>query len=200
MNLSNSPSPCNAKLAAIVAVSTDLIIGDIDGSLPWHIPSELKYFKEKTVGRPVIMGRKTYNSLPFPLRNRAIIVLSKNPSRVKNVHSNVHVVSTPVEAIAIAQALAATLLSDEIIVAGGAKIYELFSTLVDKLYMTCVDVEAIHAVALPVSFPAELYNLKNDWVLSHAESVEKVKGNAVEPDIPGYTKYCYLRRQQSLGI
>ena len=63
----------------IVARSRNGVIGK-DGKLPWYLPEDLKFFKEKTIGFPVIMGRKTWESIGKPLKGRENIVLTKNPS------------------------------------------------------------------------------------------------------------------------
>lgn len=68
-----------AQINIIVAYSRDYIIGN-EGKMPWHIPSDLAYFKETTMGSPVIMGHTTWNSLKGPLPGRLNIVLSRNAS------------------------------------------------------------------------------------------------------------------------
>jgi dihydrofolate reductase len=66
------------KLALIAALTTDRVIGR-DGGMPWHIPADLKYFSKVTQGRPVIMGRRTWESLGKALPNRRNIVVTSNP-------------------------------------------------------------------------------------------------------------------------
>ncbi|NLA50917.1 MAG: dihydrofolate reductase, partial [Alcaligenaceae bacterium] len=68
-----------AQINIIVAYSRDYIIGN-QGKMPWHIPSDLGYFKKTTMGSPVIMGHTTWNSLKGPLPGRLNIVLSRNAS------------------------------------------------------------------------------------------------------------------------
>lgn len=77
------------NLAIVVAMATSRLIG-VNGKIPWHLPSDLAYFRELTIGHPVIMGRKTYESLPEkfrPLPGRANIVLSRDPifDQTKNI-------------------------------------------------------------------------------------------------------------------
>ena len=66
-------------IVLIAAMSANRVIGK-DGRTPWHIPEELAFFKTTTMGHPLIMGRTTFESLPFPLPGRRNIVLSRNPS------------------------------------------------------------------------------------------------------------------------
>ena len=67
----------NPKLSLIVAKSRNGIIG-VDGDLPWRLSSDLKFFKATTLGKPVLMGRVTWESLPFPLPGRPNLVLTRN--------------------------------------------------------------------------------------------------------------------------
>ncbi len=64
-------------ISLIVAHSSNRVIG-IDGQLPWHIPDDLKYFKAITIGKPIIMGRKTFDSIGKPLPGRLNIIITKN--------------------------------------------------------------------------------------------------------------------------
>ena len=66
------------KTSLIVAVSRNGVIG-IDNQLPWHLPEDLKYFKSVTMGKPLIMGRKTYDSIGRPLPGRTNIVVTRDP-------------------------------------------------------------------------------------------------------------------------
>ena len=65
-------------LSLIVAMSTNRVIG-INNSLPWHLPNDLKYFKQATMGKPIVMGRNTFESIGKPLPGRRNIVISRNP-------------------------------------------------------------------------------------------------------------------------
>ena len=67
------------KLSLIVAVSRNGVIG-VDNQLPWHLPEDLKYFKSVTMGKPLIMGRKTYDSIGRPLPGRTNIVVTRDPA------------------------------------------------------------------------------------------------------------------------
>jgi dihydrofolate reductase len=74
------------KLSVIVAVAENGIVGR-DNALPWHLPADLKYFKKMTLGKPIVMGRKTFESIGRPLPGRTNIVISRNPDFVaQGVH------------------------------------------------------------------------------------------------------------------
>ena len=122
------------KLALIAAYAQNRVVG-IDNKLPWHLPEDLKYFKRCTSGKAIIMGRKTFESIGRPLPNRTNIVISRNPEFNMD---GVKVVSTLDEAIELAKAVNEINGIDEIMVIGGATIYELTLPLADRLYLTHV--------------------------------------------------------------
>ena len=113
-------------VSMIVACTIDGVIGS-DGDMPWYLPEDLKHFKSTTMGKPVIMGRKTYDSIGRPLCGRHNIVVSRN----KGLHiEGVDCVSTIEEAIEKAGNV------DECVVIGGGILYGLFLPMTDRLYMT----------------------------------------------------------------
>lgn len=113
----------------IVATSKNNQIGS-NNQLPWHIPEDLKYFKEKTNGHMVVMGRKTYESIGRPLPNRKNIVLTRDldfkPDGVTVIHS-------------FEQALIMCTKEENSFIIGGGEIYELFLPFANRLYITMVD-------------------------------------------------------------
>jgi dihydrofolate reductase len=123
-------SESRPKVALIVAVGWNGVIGR-DGKLPWHLPADLKRFKAVTMGKPMIMGRKTFESIGRPLPGRLNIVLTRQPGYQA---PGCAVVGTVGEALAAAAGQAA----DEVMVIGGAAIYRLFWPLADRLYLTLV--------------------------------------------------------------
>ena len=107
---------------AIWAQSTNDVIGQ-NGKLPWHIPSELKHFKNETLGKTVVVGRKTYESIPNNLPGRQVIVLTKNKAFVPDA-DNVHVAHNKFDVHIINRELKDAGKTDgEVIIAGGASIY-----------------------------------------------------------------------------
>ncbi len=117
-----------ATLSLIVAMAENGVIG-IDNSLPWRIPEDLQWFRRHTVGKPVVMGRKTYDSIGRPLPERRIIVLSRNEA----FHpAGVEVVPHLEAALDLAAA------APEVMVAGGESIYRQLLPRAERLYLTVV--------------------------------------------------------------
>jgi dihydrofolate reductase len=120
------------RIALVYAQSRNGIIGR-DGGLPWQLPSDLKRFKAVTMGKPVIMGRKTWESLPRkPLPGRHNIVMTRRPGFMSEgaaVVANVE------------QALAKAGDVEEVCVIGGAEIYKTFLPHADRIYLTEIDLE-----------------------------------------------------------
>ena len=122
------------RLSLVVAVAKNGVIGR-DGGLAWKISDDLKRFKEITTGHPIIMGRKTFDSIGKPLPNRINIVIS----RTINEREGVIVARTVEQAIKAARDAAKELGVEEIFVIGGADLYEKTLPLADRLYLTEVD-------------------------------------------------------------
>lgn len=119
-------------LSLIVAVAENGVIGK-DGRLPWRLSSDLKTFRRLTMGKPLVMGRKTYESLGRPLDGRDNIVVTRDPAFQAE---GVSAVASVDEALTLARVLAATRGADEIMVIGGAEIFRLVLPLADRIYWT----------------------------------------------------------------
>ena len=127
------------KLALIWAMARNRTIGR-NNALPWYLPEDLKYFKRVTLGKPIIMGRKTWESIGRPLPGRTNIVITRDAA----FHAEgVRVVQTLEQALALAEKICLIDGADEAVVIGGAQIYALALPLADRLYLTQVhaDVE-----------------------------------------------------------
>ena len=120
----------NPKVSLIAALSENRVIGK-GNSLPWHIPEDLKHFKEVTSGHPVIMGRKTFESIGRLLPKRLNIVISRDKSYVVEGATMAHSLE---EAIAIA----CNYDKKEIFVIGGEQIFVQSINRADRLYLTIV--------------------------------------------------------------
>jgi dihydrofolate reductase len=118
-------------ISIIVARSKSGVIG-INNQLPWHLPADLKHFKALTSGHPIVMGRKTWDSLGRPLPNRRNIVISR---QINLELSGAECFSS------LETALAACDDANQVFIIGGAQIYEQALTLVDQLIVTEVDIE-----------------------------------------------------------
>jgi dihydrofolate reductase len=120
------------RICPIAAVAENGVIGN-DNKLPWRIKSEWQYFIRMTKHKPVIMGRKTFESLGAPLKERANIIVTRDPSYRRE---GIIVATTPERAIGIARRIAEETGQDEIMIGGGAEIYERMLPLSDRLYLT----------------------------------------------------------------
>ncbi|QLE96176.1 dihydrofolate reductase [Neptunomonas phycophila] len=122
------------RLAMIVAQSSNRVIGR-DNKLPWYLPGDLKYFKQATMGKPIIMGRKTFESIGKPLPGRLNIVISRDASFTAQ---GIKVVMSLPDAIELAESQALIDGVDEAMIIGGAQIYALALPEVERLYITQV--------------------------------------------------------------
>jgi len=127
----------NMKVALIWAMSRNGVIGR-NNALPWHLSEDLRYFKRVTFGKPVIMGRKTWESIGRPLPGRANIVITRDEA----FHAEgVKVVNSLEQALSVAQSIALLDGVDEAMVIGGAEIYALALPVAQRLYLTQVHAE-----------------------------------------------------------
>lgn len=118
-------------ISMIAALGKNQVIGN-ENRMPWHLPADLKWFKQKTLGSPVIMGRKTFESIGRPLPGRLNIILTRNPELQID---GCTVVNTPEQALKAAGDV------PEVFITGGAYLYELFLEQADRLYLTQIDLE-----------------------------------------------------------
>lgn len=118
------------RVAIVAAIARNGVIGH-GGRLPWHLPDDLRHFKRLTLGRPIVMGRRTFESLPGLLPDRTHVVVTRDPSYV--AHGAV-VVQSLDAAIAAAG-------GDEVLVVGGAELYAQALPRAARLYLTLVDAE-----------------------------------------------------------
>ena len=120
-----------SRIAFVVAFDRNKVIGK-GGALPWKLPDDLKHVRELTIGKPLIMGRRTYDSIGRPLPQRTNIVLTRDPS----FHPDgVRVARTPDEALKIAGD------APEVIVFGGADVFRQFLPMAERIYLTQVDAD-----------------------------------------------------------
>lgn len=115
-------------ISIIVAMADNMIIGD-KNSLPWNLPADMEYFRKTTLGKPIIMGAKTFESIGKALPNRKNIILSYD----KNYKAEGCSVVTSIE-----QALEEVGEDEEVMIAGGASVYKQFLPLADRLYLTFI--------------------------------------------------------------
>ena len=157
-----------AKVCAVVAIGKNRELGK-EGKLLWHIPDDIARFKRLTLGHPIVMGRKTFESivsyLGKPLPGRTNIVVTRNPAQMMETvspSSDIIIVSSLEEAIAKAKELD----TEEIHIGGGAQIYEQALPYIDKLYLTLVDDEKEADTFFPPyekEFAKKVFEEKREW-------------------------------------
>lgn len=140
-------------LSLIVAAAENGVIGR-SGVMPWTMPSDLRYFRRLTLGKPVIMGRKTFEAIGKPLPGRHNIVVSRDPGLVLD---GAEVVTTLDAAIARARAVAGSTGVTEAMVIGGGQIYAQALAMADRVYLTRIHAHIDGDATFPVLDPATWY-------------------------------------------
>ncbi len=115
-------------ISIIAAMGNGRVIG-INNQLPWKLPADMKFFRSTTMGKPILMGRKTYESIGKPLPGRTNIIITRN----SNFHAEGCIVSHSIE-----EALQQAKASEEVMVIGGASLYRQILPLAQRFYLTKV--------------------------------------------------------------
>ena len=166
------------NLAVICAMSENRIIGR-SNELPWHLPGDLKYFKQTTLGSPIIMGRKTWESIGRPLPGRSNIVVSRNNQLTIE---QVQTADSLTGAIKLARKIAVPDKVSEVFVIGGAELYKEAFPLADRLYLTRVHAE--------VEGDTYLEGFKEkDWI-----EISRETFNVADHEGPNYS-ICILEKR-----
>lgn len=118
------------SISIIVAMAQNRIIG-VNNSLPWHLPGDMKWFRRHTLGKSVVMGRKTYESIGKPLPDRSNIVVTRNPEYTAPGCTVVTSIDAALEAAG----------EGEVMIMGGADLYRQMLPRADRLYLTLVHTE-----------------------------------------------------------
>jgi dihydrofolate reductase len=129
-------------ISIIVAVSKDGFIGDCNNRLPWNLKDDMAFFKQTTIGQTVVMGRKTWESIPEkhrPLKDRLNVVISRT---IQQTAEGVIVLKSPEDV---------TDVQKDFFVIGGGEIYKIFLPIADVLYITQVDIVLGCGVSLSCS-------------------------------------------------
>ncbi|WP_244492308.1 dihydrofolate reductase [Aureimonas sp. AU12] len=129
----------------MVAAARNRVIG-LDGAMPWHLPSDLKRYRQLTMGRPMIMGRKTLEAIGRVLDGRDTIVLTRAASLP---FDGAILAGSVEEALQLAAEAAKARGSNEIVIAGGAEIYRQFLAVTDRIAMTVVEAEPLGDTLFP---------------------------------------------------
>jgi len=162
------------KVSLIWAMDRNRLIGRAN-ALPWKLPADMGWFKKNTMGKPILMGRKTYESIGRPLPGRTNIILSRQKElQIEGCHV--------VQSLAEAKVIAAE--ADEIMVMGGAEIYAQLIDQADVLYITEID----------ASFEGDAWFpefRRQDWL--------EIEHQAFLPDDKNIYPYAFIRLERSRG-
>ncbi|WP_337864949.1 dihydrofolate reductase [Ignavibacterium sp.] len=131
-------------ISLIVAIAKNSVIGKSSGEMSWHVSEEFKHFKNTTKGFPVIMGRKTFETLGKPLKDRLNIVLTKNPD-FKTEFDEVIIFSSLDDALQFCR----NNNYEKVFIIGGAEIYKLALPIVDEMIISFMKFEAEGDVYFP---------------------------------------------------
>jgi dihydrofolate reductase len=140
------------RVSLIVAIAQNGVIGHANG-LPWRLPEDLRRFKASTLGKPILMGRKTFESIGRPLPGRLSIVLTRDAHWSAPGAQVVHDVE---------QALTAAGDAPELMVIGGAEIYRLVMPLARRIYLTQVHADVPGDTFFPALDPTEWFDLERE--------------------------------------
>ena len=162
-----------ARISVVSAIARkNRVIGTNDGKIPWHIPEDFAFFRGKTMGHPMIMGRKTFDAFKKPLSGRTHIIISRqnapeNSDYVAENGSRVVWVKNMEEALTVARQIE----KEEIFIIGGGQIYTLGLPYADRLYLTFVEGDFLGEVYFP-DFESAGFTKIIDRKKSHDENFE----------------------------
>ncbi|GAB6930190.1 trimethoprim-sensitive dihydrofolate reductase [Paenibacillus sp. JCM 10914] len=161
-------------ISMIWAMGNEQVIG-LNGTMPWRLPRDMAFFKEMTLNKPIVMGRKTWESFGSkPLPNRTNIVLTRDPD-FRLMEDQGVVIHDIEDALPYAEA-------DELMVIGGSQIYELMLSRADRLYCTFIDHD----------FEGDTYFPEVDW--DKWKIIEEVPGITDEKNPYSYRFVTYERK------
>jgi dihydrofolate reductase len=160
-------------ISLIAAIGRNRVIG-AGADIPWHLPADQQRFKRLTMGRPLVMGRKTHESIGRPLPGRRNIVVSR---RAGHLAPGCEVARSFEQALAMAG-------DGEVFVIGGAELYQAALPVADRLYLTFVELAPEGNVLFPAYNPA-------DW-----EEIERMEGSIDERNVHAHTFVTLARRRR----
>lgn len=143
-------------LSAVAAMAQNRVIG-VDNKLPWHLPEDLQFFKDKTKGKIMIMGRKTFESLPKPLPGRYHLVITRQTD-YKVDHPMVEVLHSLNGAIERARSMIPHW-PEEVCIVGGGEIYKESLPVLDRIYLTVIEQDFAGDAKFP-EFDETVFQLK----------------------------------------
>ena len=167
-------------VSLIVAATRNQVIGR-DNQMPWHLPADLRYFKQRTLGKPIIMGRKTWESLGRPLPGRLNIVISRQADVELD---GAEIFADLATAIQRGQEWATQQGVDEVMIIGGGQLYQHALSLAQRVYLTRIDLELEGDTFFPVLDPQQ-------WQQTDAQA------HPAQEQQPGYSFEVWQRRYSS---
>ena len=165
-------------VSMIVAATRNQVIGR-DNQMPWHLPDDLRYFKQRTLGKPIIMGRKTWESLGRPLPGRLNIVITRQADlklEGAEVFAEIEAALQRGQDWAVQQGV------DEVMVIGGGQLYQHALPLAQRVYLTRIDLELEGDTFFPVLDAQQ-------WLQTDAQA------HPAQNKQPGYTFEVWQRTQ-----
>jgi dihydrofolate reductase len=162
------------SISLVVAAATNNAIGK-DGKMPWHLPNDMKHFKNITWGMPVVMGRKTFDSLGKPLAGRKNIVITRQPGWKAEG-------AVPVKSIEDALFVVNQADANEVMVIGGGEIYKALFDRARRIYLTRVEVEPEADTFFPHILPEQ-------WHLMSQQNHEADEKNAYNYSFQLWERY-----------
>ncbi|WP_400241843.1 dihydrofolate reductase [Niallia sp. JL1B1071] len=162
-------------ISLIVAMDRNNVIG-VNNQLPWHLPEDLKYFKKVTTGHPIVMGRKTRDSIGRNLPNRENVIITRNPDYICEGCTIIHSIDEFYKWSFAHR-------EEEIFVIGGAELFAETISKTDRLYITRID----HEFDGDTFFPALNWQ---EW-----ELVSEQKGIEDEKNLYSHVFYVYERAE-----
>jgi dihydrofolate reductase len=168
----------SVPVAMIAAIGENFVIGS-EGQIPWRLPTDFAHFKRTTLGKPLIMGRKTFESIGKPLPGRTNIIVTRQAGYAPG---GVIVCHSLAEALERARVIAVSDGAAEVMVGGGGQIYREAIPLADRLYITHVALSPEGDARFPPIDPGT-------WEIAHRDNI--VRG---EKDSADFTVLTYARR------
>ncbi|WP_176359696.1 type 3 dihydrofolate reductase [Pseudoalteromonas sp. JB197] len=139
-------------ISMIAAMANNRVIG-LNNTMPWHLPGDLQHFKKVTTGKPVIMGRKTFESIGRPLPGRRNIIITRNSQYQA---TGIEVVTTPEAALNLVADV------EEVMIIGGGNIYQQFLESAQRLYLTFIDLDVEGDTQFPDYEKAANWQVKDE--------------------------------------
>jgi dihydrofolate reductase len=159
------------SISLIAAVSKNFVLGD-DGDIPWHLSKDFAYFKQQTLNKPIIMGRKTFESIGRPLPKRKNIILTRQTDYQPEGVTVCHTIEQALEA-ANSYLEESSIENKNIMVIGGAQIYKLFLPLADFIYLTEIDLKCKGDAYFP-AFDKNIWHLKSSTAESETSQEQLI--------------------------